>query len=657
MLSRKIKKSKFFRPASILFVLAIFVATLFFILYKPPRAHAQVFLTSGTTWTVPSDWSNSNNTIEAIGAGGGGGGGFSDSSGSGGEGAGGGGAGAYAKAINVTLSPGSTVTIAIGAGGAGGATGASGVKGTAGGNGGDTYLCNSTTNCSSITDSAVLVGAKGGGGGDAGASSIVGAAGAAGSATNSVGSTRTIGGAGAAGGPTTSGAGGGGGGGGGAAGPVAAGNNATNPTGLTGTAGGQGDGTSGGAGGSANGGTGGNGTEYDASHGSGGGGGGGNGIGNGSGNPGGNGGNYGGGGGGGGGNGSKHGSGGAGANGIQGLIRINYTFTSEQDFRWRLDDGNETTGSSLAAQDSAATINYGTNVRLRFSLSNVGSSTSFSYRLEYAVYSTQCGSWTAVPVTPSSEEFNIFNSSNITDQGATTNASSGPGVITDPSGYTFSAGKFVNNTSNTATSLTIGAGNFTEVEYALQANSNASNTSYCFRVTTSAGTPLDNYNNYPILNINYPPSTPTIYSVKNSAANVSRLPLYQLRSYDLNKDPLQYVVEVCPANSWPCASGGFTYNQTSSQTCWSGQDAQSQTAYSSRVSEPISTMAYCNPPTADILSPNTTYFMRAKAIDPSAWGGSGIYSGYSSVVSFTTGTLDISITGGASITGGSIIGN
>jgi hypothetical protein len=644
MLNRKIKNSKFFRPTSILFVLAIFVATLFFILYKPPKAHAQIFLTSGTTWTVPSDWSSNNNTIEVIGGGGGGGGGAAASGQT--DGGGGGGGGSYSQISNAILSPGQTVTINIGSGGTGNLT--------SGNNGGNTFLCNSTSNCSSITDSAVIVGAVGGTGGSA-ATSTFGPGGAGGNSTSNIGSSVFNGGAGGNGAGVGGNTGGGGGGGGGAGGKNADGNVGSAGSSNTGGVGGQGDGIAGGAGGGTGGGTGGTGTEYDSSHGSGGGAGGGTGATNANGTPGGLGGLYG--AGGGGGSGSKRSTAGSGGNGNQGLIRINYTFTSQQDFRWRLDDGNETTGSSLAAQDAKATINYGTNVRLRISLSNIGSSTSFSYRLEYAVYDTQCGSWTAVPVTPSTEEFNIFNSSNITDQGATTNASSGPGVITDPAGYSFSAGKFVNNTSNTATSLTIGAGNFTEVEYALQANANANHASYCFRVTTSAGTPLDNYNNYPILSINYPPSTPTIYSVKNSAVNTSRLPLYQLRSYDLNKDPLQYVVEVCPTNSWPCASGGHTYDQTSSQTCWSGQDAQSQTAYSSRVSEPISTMAYCNPPTSDILSANTTYFMRAKAIDPSAWGGSGIYSGYSSVVSFTTGTLDINITGGASITGGSIIGN
>src|SRR3989344_3242542 len=31
-----------------------------------------IFLTSGTSWTVPADWNSSNNTIEVIGGGGGG---------------------------------------------------------------------------------------------------------------------------------------------------------------------------------------------------------------------------------------------------------------------------------------------------------------------------------------------------------------------------------------------------------------------------------------------------------------------------------------------------------------------------------------------------------------------------------------------------------
>lgn len=59
------------------------------------------------TYSVPSDWANSSNTVEAIGNGGGG----NDS----GDGTGGGG-GAYTKATNVSLTPGGTTSFTIKAG-------------------------------------------------------------------------------------------------------------------------------------------------------------------------------------------------------------------------------------------------------------------------------------------------------------------------------------------------------------------------------------------------------------------------------------------------------------------------------------------------------------------------------------------------------------
>lgn len=73
--------------------------------------------TAATTWTVPSDWNNSvsgpggfANSVECIGGGGSGGDGGSD-------GAGGGGGGAYARKNNISLTPGSVVSIKVGAGG------------------------------------------------------------------------------------------------------------------------------------------------------------------------------------------------------------------------------------------------------------------------------------------------------------------------------------------------------------------------------------------------------------------------------------------------------------------------------------------------------------------------------------------------------------
>src|ERR1035437_7988626 len=73
----------------------------------------QIILTSGTSWTVPSDWNNSSNKIEAIG---GGGGGNNTSSYYATAGGGGGG---YANISNLTLTSGNSVPITIGAGGVG----------------------------------------------------------------------------------------------------------------------------------------------------------------------------------------------------------------------------------------------------------------------------------------------------------------------------------------------------------------------------------------------------------------------------------------------------------------------------------------------------------------------------------------------------------
>ena len=220
------------------------------------------------SWTVPSDWNNSNNSIQTIGGGG------SGDPGAQGDGGGGGG-GAWNKQTNVTLS--GTVDYEIGSGGASNSTTYGNLPG-GGNNGGDTWFCNSTSGCTSITDSAVKVGSKGGIGGTGGAFTFgAGAGGGAGGVGSSgVGNSSNSGGRGGNFDGTVTRASTGGGG---AGGPNGAGaNGVDNPAQHGATNGGQGDSTSGGTGGagstSGNGGSGGAGTEYDATHGSGGGGGG-----------------------------------------------------------------------------------------------------------------------------------------------------------------------------------------------------------------------------------------------------------------------------------------------------------------------------------------------------------------------------------------------
>lgn len=229
-----------------------------------------IFLASGASWTVPADWNNLSNTIECIGA-----------SGLGGPNArGGGGGGAYSKISNLSLTPGSSITIQVGAAGS-----------------------DYTDNLQPITRNTYFNGANlaaSSVGAQGGKNPNITTGGTGGASGSGIGTTKHSGGNGG------NASGNVGGGGGGAAGPNGAG---ANGSGQTGGAGGNG---SGGAGGAAGANAGGNGTEFDATHGSGGGGGGGN-----NGAAGGAGGNY----------GAANGGSGLGISGVpgtDGLIVINY---------------------------------------------------------------------------------------------------------------------------------------------------------------------------------------------------------------------------------------------------------------------------------------------------------------------------------------------
>ena len=73
-----------------------------------------IFLTSGNTWTVPTDWNSSANSIECIG-----GGASGNTSSGGNNAAGGGGGGAYSKILNITLTINDSISYTIGSGGSG----------------------------------------------------------------------------------------------------------------------------------------------------------------------------------------------------------------------------------------------------------------------------------------------------------------------------------------------------------------------------------------------------------------------------------------------------------------------------------------------------------------------------------------------------------
>ncbi|MDO8630363.1 MAG: LamG-like jellyroll fold domain-containing protein [Phycisphaerales bacterium] len=333
------------------------------------------FLTSGTTFTAPSNWS-STNTIEAVGAGGNGAAAVTDD-----YSGGGGGGGEYRKITNQSLTASGVYDIQVGTGGGGAGTGDTWLKGTAGGGGSKILAAigggNATTqgaagaggtggtgaggNANGGTggvgaDSASRNGGGGGGGsaGPTGAGQVGGASGGTvtggsggggsngGSSTAGSDSTGTTGGAG---GQGTSGAGSGAGG-------------ASDTDGTAGTVGGGGGGSGGSNTSAHTGGAGGCDTAWDATHGACGGGGGGGDAG--ASNPGatgGAGGTYGGGGGGGGE--SQSGTSGSGGAGTQGILVVTYTpaagGTSSAQSSMTPAAGQVGQGMSLASTTGAVT--------------------------------------------------------------------------------------------------------------------------------------------------------------------------------------------------------------------------------------------------------------------------------------------------------------
>ncbi|HET7713295.1 MAG TPA: hypothetical protein VFK94_02430, partial [Patescibacteria group bacterium] len=184
-------------------------------------------------------------------------------------------------------------------------------------------------------------------------------------------------------------------------------------------------------------------------------------------------------------------------------------------YRWRSDDGNETTGTSLQNEDTAHTgLAKSTNIRLRFTVNNTGgSATNYNYRLEWAAASGACDgtgeTFAAVPDTATTEPFDMTTTTNYADQAASTNAASGPGVLTDPGGSTFAAGYLLESPSNQTPNLTLAQNIFTELEYNFQANTNATDsTTYCFRLS-NAGTGLNTYTRYAEVTTAAPPGPTT----------------------------------------------------------------------------------------------------------------------------------------------------
>jgi len=586
------KRASYFAMACLIFV-SLLSYDIFFV---SRQVHASTsFLTTGTTWTVPSDWNSSSNSIEVIGGGGGGAASFA-------EGGGGGGGGAYSKIVNTSLlTPSSNVTVAVGAAGfADTVTPSTGGAGS----GGDTYLCRATTNCASLAGTNVIVGAQGGAAGQeptgvCSPTCLGGFGGGGGLSSNGVGTTVFSGGGGGAGSATGAGnKGPAGGGGGGAAGLNATGNNGVGPTSTTGGGGGQGDGTFGGAGGGA-GIAGSNGTEWDATHGSGGGGGGGSGTST-TGGTGGNGGSYGAGGGGGGNGTNVNGNGGA---GTQGVIIITYTPSANA----------APAAPTLSAPASGA--NGISNTAPQFQLKTTDANNDY-LRYKIILYNSDCAT--------NAQTF---------DQTVSQTGWSGQDAQT----ATAYVGSSTLASSTTAT-------------YTYSGTALALNTTYCWKAAAIDPGGSNTFGSFSATRLfttipNSAPAAPTLISPASGATGQLTSPTFQLRATDTNNDYLQYKIIIYNSD---CATSPQTFDESVSQTGWTGQDAGTGTGYVGSSTLASSTIANFAGAT---LANSTTYCWQAAAKDPA---GSNTFGSLSATQLFTTQapSIPVIIHGGTTIHNG-----
>jgi hypothetical protein len=158
------------------------------------------------------------------------------------------------------------------------------------------------------------------------------------------------------------------------------------------------------------------------------------------------------------------------------------------------------------------------------------------------------------------------------------------------------------------------------------------------------------------------PATPTLVNPADTATGVPLTPDFRLWTTDLNGDNVKYLIDVCDTASCTDTDGGGplvgvyrAIDQQSSQTGWAAQNAESGASYTAHPT----TLASGSQQAVHVyqlpkLSPNTQYWWRAKAYDPT---GSNMSSSYSSIWSFTTNPNNDStrIQGGTKITGGTTL--
>lgn len=161
------------------------------------------------------------------------------------------------------------------------------------------------------------------------------------------------------------------------------------------------------------------------------------------------------------------------------------------------------------------------------------------------------------------------------------------------------------------------------VTYVSVSRSTNTGTSFCATYSTD-GLNNTGWNISTGPSCNTAPSTPSLDSPSDTATGQSLTPALLTTTTDTDSDYLRYKIQLC--ENVGMTTNCQTFDQTSSQTGWSGQNTQSNTAYTSGTQATYTVQSS--------LANSFTYFWRSYAIDP---GGSNTWSSTQGTpYSFTT---------------------
>lgn len=192
---------------------------------------------------------------------------------------------------------------------------------------------------------------------------------------------------------------------------------------------------------------------------------------------------------------------------LSGTTSIVDDILTQTHFHFRNDVGGESTSTSRTGgmQDTSLTaLQQETPVRLRFGVSNEGSTSTFptSLRLDYATTSLGCSTdlnWIDIDATD--DDWNLYDSIYISDGTNSTNISNAVGGVDNENSVFLTPNGGLRDTNASINTLTFSPTNWTEAEFAIVASTTSvEGQTYCFRLSDS-GIPIEAYDQYPRVTI------------------------------------------------------------------------------------------------------------------------------------------------------------